>query len=154
MKTRHLLAALASATALSIAPAWQADAKAPAGRFTVKTDASGDVVDDALMQRTWQRATASDTYTWANAKTYCAGLALQGGGWRLTDLRELRSLVDFKEPAPTIDKTAFPNTHNEHYWSGTPFQPSPSSHARNTGFDYGDSDGHVISNNYRVRCVR
>ena len=154
MNRRNALAALAASTLLSIAPALPVAAKAPAGRFTVKADANGDVVEDAHFTRTWQRATAPGTYQWANAKTYCSGLALQGGGWRLPDLRELQSLVDFKEPAPTIDKTAFVATASKLYWSSTPYQPSPSSEAWCVSFALGASDYNDITYTNRVRCVR
>ncbi|MBM4345431.1 MAG: DUF1566 domain-containing protein [Deltaproteobacteria bacterium] len=140
-----VLAALAASAAL---------AKAPAGRFTVKSGAGGDVVEDALMKRSWQRATAPGTYKWQSAKAYCSGLSLQGGGWRLPDVRELQSLVDFKEPGPTIDKSAFPDTEASDYWSTTAYQPSPSSGAWVVGFYDGYSNKHGIASSYRVRCVR
>lgn len=128
-------------------------AKASVGRFAVKSDVTGDVVFDARTSRAWQRASAPGTYDWANAKTYCAGLKLQGSGWRLPDIRELESLVDFKESAPAIDKTVFPGTLGAYYWSATAYKPD-ASEAWCVTFDYGNSVDYNVGNQGRVRCVR
>ena len=130
-----------------------AEAKAPAGRFSVKSDSSGDVVVDATFNRTWQRATAPGTYDWSQAKTYCGGLQLQGGGWRLPDLRELLSLVDIKISSPAVDKAFFADTFGAGYWTATAYQPSASS-AWIVVFNIGYSNSVDITNNFRVRCVR
>lgn len=153
MNTQRLTAAVAAACVISAALSTTAAAKAPAGRFTVKSDASGDVVSDALFKLTWQRATAPYTYTLANGKSYCSGLALQGGGWRLPDLRELQGLVDRKEPPPAIDKLVFPETQNEFYWSST-YAPSQSSMVWGVVFNIGATTVGYHTNIQRVRCVR
>ena len=123
------------------------------GRFSVKTDASGDVVVDAALKRTWQRATAAGSYTWANAKTYCGGLQVQGGGWRLPDIRELESLVDVSATKPAIDKVSFPDTLNDSYWSVTLSAASASS-AWSVYLTVGSALSIDIATTYRVRCIR
>lgn len=42
---------------------------------------------------TWQNPPAEDTMNWSNAKQYCSGLALDGGGWHLPSIGELRTLI-------------------------------------------------------------
>ena len=136
---------------LTLATATQA--KAPAGRFAIKTDVSGDVVADATFKCTWQRTAAPNPYNWAGAKTYCQNLQVQGTGWRLPTRRELESLVDFKTSSPAIDKTYFPGTVSDYYWSSTPNQPSASG-AWVVGFGSGNSIYFDFTSNFRVRCVR
>ena len=59
-------------------------------RYTV---ADGTVFDTRT-QLTWQRTFPSERYTWDDATSYCASLALPGAGWRLPSINELLTLVD------------------------------------------------------------
>ena len=63
------------------------DAAAPSGHYVV-TAGSGTgngTVYDTKSKLTWQQTISTATYTWADAKTYCAGVgaSLGGTGWRL-----------------------------------------------------------------------
>ena len=72
-----------------------------AGRFTDNGD--GTVTDNCtgLM---WQKETAPGTYTWQNALKYCENLSLAGhDDWRLPNVRELQSIVDYGRKRPRID---------------------------------------------------
>ena len=75
--------------AVVTAPAW---ATAPSGRYTI----TAGTVYDTKTKLTWQQPGPSATYTWAAAKTYCAGLgsSLGGTGWRLPTIKELQTIVD------------------------------------------------------------
>ena len=42
---------------------------------------------------TWQNPPATETMDWETAQQYCASLTLDGGGWRLPTMGELRTLV-------------------------------------------------------------
>jgi hypothetical protein len=42
---------------------------------------------------TWQVTPTGGTMSWSEAKAHCAGLSLDGGGWRLPKIGELRSLI-------------------------------------------------------------
>jgi hypothetical protein len=89
-----------------------------AGRFTIE----GETVRDSSTGLVWQRGVAPGTYTWENAKTYCAGLALAGGGWHLPTIQELRTIIDSsRSSCPFINVTAFPGTPCEFFWSSSPF---------------------------------
>ena len=61
------------------------------------------------------------------AVAYCGGLALEGGGWRLPRLDELRSLVDYARAGPAIDPALFPGTPSENFWTASPFARTPGS---------------------------
>ncbi len=71
----------------------------------------------------WQKGTAPGTYNWQQALSHCETLSLAGyNDWRLPDINELQSIVDYTTYGPSIDQTYFPNTASEsHYWSSTTY---------------------------------
>ena len=93
-------------------------AKEPALGGEHYTSGSGTVFD-ARTQLTWQEPIPSERYAWEEAGEYCASLALPGTGWRLPSINELQTLVD-DSVNPSIDKTAFPGTPSEYFWSSSP----------------------------------
>ena len=149
------LAALVLGAACALAlPASSASANAPAGRYSV----AGGTVTDTATKLVWQQAVDPGTYTFSAAQTYCAGLALGGGGWRVPSVKELMTLVDFSvaSPGPTIDATAFPNTPATnfwYFWSSSPLADN-SSGAWSVSFLNGYTYGPAVANPLRVRCVR
>ena len=48
---------------------------------------------DASAGLTWQVNPTENTMTWSAAMTHCQGLSLDGGGWRVPTIGELRSLI-------------------------------------------------------------
>jgi Protein of unknown function (DUF1566) len=126
-----------------------AGANAPAGRYTM----SGGTVYDTKTKLTWQQAVAPGTYTWAGAKAYCAGLSLNGTGWRLPTCKELQTIVDDSWSNPSIDATAFPSTPASRFWSSSPLAGS-SSNAWYVGFNVGYASYSGVSSTVNVRCVR
>ena len=125
-------------------------ATAPAGRYTV----SSGTVYDAATKLTWQRVvTAQNLKAWADAAPYCQGLALNGSGWRVPSVVEMRSLVD-RSQTPTIDLTAFPNPATDiPFWTATPVSGSAGL-AWTVEFYGGASSGDYLVNADYVRCVR
>jgi hypothetical protein len=126
-----------------------AHANAPAGRYTT---ANGTVYDTKT-KLTWQQAVSSAAYTWADAKTYCSGLSLEGTGWRLPTAKELQTIVDESRSNPAIDPNAFPSTPSVWFWSSTPSAGS-SSGAWLVYFLDGNTDYYGVSGPSSVRCVR
>lgn len=127
-------------------------------RFVVAA-AAGTVFDTAT-KRTWQRTIDTSGgddgqggHTWLHAKTWCDKLSLDGGGWRLPDIRELRSLVDTSLLPPALDPKAFPAALSQGAWSSTASAWSA------TDFWYVDfmdgfSDAEDVAVHHRARCVR
>ncbi|MFH2133679.1 MAG: DUF1566 domain-containing protein [Pseudomonadota bacterium] len=69
--------------------------------FVVK----GDVVLDRATGLNWQRADDGRTRNWQQALSYCAALKLDGhSDWRLPNIKELQSIVDYGRHAPALDE--------------------------------------------------
>lgn len=57
---------------------------------------------------------------WATSIDACNALSFAGhSDWRLPNVKELLSIVDYSEDDPSIDGVTFPNTQPENYWSST-----------------------------------
>ena len=112
----------------------------------------------------WQRCSAgqnddatcsgsAQTYTWAQANSYCSSLNLVGRSWRLPTVNELANLIDYgKNSSPSIDSTAFPNTWRVNYWSSSTYAQDTTNAwyvDLNTGAVYYGNK----TNSYYVRCV-
>ncbi len=136
-------------------------------RFGVSSD--GLIVTDTNTGLAWERdmsgarpgcdgnAEGVGTCTWAEAKAYCAGLSLDGSGWRLPTLTELESIVDAAVPfpGPTIDQTAFLGTPSGGFWTSSPGSGVPPSHwVSIVTFDSGDSFVTPETDYEWTRCVR
>jgi hypothetical protein len=135
-----------------------AAAKAPPGRYQVNAPAG--TVHDTFTKLTWQRdGAASGLRTWAEAGSYCSALWLDGPGWRLPTIVELRSIVDLSQEGPAIDPAAFPGTPAKAGgWSSTKVQGNLS-YAWYVNFLSGSSGTLAVSGSppistCHVRCVR
>ena len=91
--------------------------------------------------------TSGDTAT-----TYCATLALDGGGWRLPTRKELVGLVDYGRYTPAIDPL-FENVANSFLWSSTT-RADDSSSGWFVYFYFSYDGGNIKSDSNHVRCVR
>jgi hypothetical protein len=98
-----------------------------ADRFTL----NGDEVIDKLNGLTWKRCTEGQTWDGTTctgtlpARSHEAALTLGNTGlgatgWRLPNVKELSSLADKGCQAPSIDRTAFPATPINWYWTSSP----------------------------------
>jgi hypothetical protein len=86
------------------------------GRMVDNGDGSVTDTKTGLM---WQQADAV-VMTWAAALTYCENLQLANhDDWRLPNINELQSIVDYSKNNPSIDTVAFPGTMSSGYWSST-----------------------------------
>ncbi|HAK93578.1 MAG TPA: hypothetical protein DCM87_00850 [Planctomycetes bacterium] len=97
-----------------------------AGRFTDNGDGT---VTDNCTGLVWQKDTADvngdgtivweqDTLTWQNALKYCESLEFAGhDDWRLPNVRELQSIVDYGRRDPSIDPVF--GAKSERYWSSS-----------------------------------
>ena len=128
------------------------------GNYTINapsyTTTVEKVLDDVTGLR-WQRTLPSASYTWSDAKAYCATLTLEGvPGWRLPTVIELLSISDFGRSNPAIDTVAFPGTPAvAFFWSSTPYAADPGrAWGVHSGTGYDSSK--ATTDTWRVRCVR
>jgi hypothetical protein len=113
------------------------------------------VVADTITSLKWQQNVDANAFTWGDAHTYCSGLSLAGGGWRLPSRIELLSIVDFTAPNPAIDTRAFPGTPQAKFWSASPVaDETASAWAVDFGFGNGLAYAAPTTASNRVRCVR
>ncbi len=90
---------------------------------------NGDgTVTDTVSGLQWQQNSMDldsdgtpDIMTWQQALAACQNINNLGGysDWRLPNILELRSIVDYSRYSPAIDITLFPDTVSSYYWSST-----------------------------------
>ena len=130
------------------------------GHYVVSAD--GLTVTDTSTGLVWQRDGSglrpicflTPYCTWAEAQSYCAGLTLDGSGWRLPTVTELQSIVDSTVASPpVINQKAFPNTPPDYFWTSSLYAGS-SDYAWYLNFADGRSFSNGVGSSERVRCVR
>lgn len=137
-------------------------AVAPPDQYTVVSP--GEVMD-RYTGLVWQQGYSPATMAWAEAEGYCATLDLNGHAWRLPSIRELATLVDEAQVAPSINRTMFPDTQygsrsNDWYWgSHAAVGNAAAAWALNfddgfTGFNAGESGKWNYFTAAWVKCVR
>jgi len=78
------------------------------------------VADPSVLGGLWGEAGTPNAMTWINAVGNCNTLDYAGyRDWRMPNLKELESLLDFSRTNPSIDPVKFPNTQNAAYWYST-----------------------------------
>lgn len=87
------------------------------------------------------------------ATTYCVELVMGGfEDWRLPTVKELESIVNYRQVKPSIDTIYFKNVSSNYYWSSTTTYMRY--RAWYVSFGSGDVDGNSKNDNYYIRCVR
>ncbi len=113
----------------------------------------------------WQQEDDDVKRNWEEAITYCEDLVFAShSDWRLPNIKELRSIVDYDKNFPAIDGTYFPNTNPvwdgtysynfERYWSSTSISADVPISACYVSFYQGKSSNTIRSSDAYVRCVR
>ena len=97
----------------------------------------------------WQKQPAPNEMNWESAKSYCQGLALAGGGWRLPSKDELLALYATKASGTA----SFPGMDGGGYWSSSAVSGS-SGYAWGVPFSNGYTSTNGVGYGNRVRCVR
>ena len=128
-------------------------------------DNNNGTITDLGTNLIWQKCSrgAIDTTTcsgtnisdsWSNSLQYCSSLNLGNKIWRLPNIRELKSILDYtKNTNPLINLSYFPNTESNIYWTSTTLVSSPTS-VLNVSFYSGSSNNLAkLNNNYYARCV-
>ena len=84
------------------------------------TDNSDGTITDLKTSLEWQQQDDNSSKPWLTALSYCEGLEIGSKtDWRLPNVKELTSIVDYSKNGPAIDETAFPDTASMYYWSST-----------------------------------
>ena len=135
---------------------------APDSRYELVVGSGGSEVLDKQTGLIWQRcslgqtwngttcAGAASTHTWTEALARAKAL---GNGYRLPNIRELKSLTEKACVAPAINNTFFPNTASEGYWSASPLAYDHG-YAWDVYFNYGGVYGYDKDYGHYVRAVR
>ncbi len=132
-----------------------------ASRFTDNGDGT---VTDNCTRLMWQKVTADtsgngslsipeDLVTWCGALAYCIQLSLAGhDDWRLPNVRELQSIVDYGRFTPATDPI-FGGLPTAAHWSSTSWPASPNL-AWKIENGIGSADAVDKDNALAVRAVR
>jgi hypothetical protein len=120
------------------------------------TDNGDGTVTDNATGLIWQKDGAYIASSWSNAISYCANNTpgLPGTDWRLPNIKELYSILDYGKVNPAIN-AVFTNTANNWYWSSTTWFTATTS-AWSLNFAAGNSSagfGKTAATVY-VRCVK
>ena len=121
---------------------------------TMERNSTTGIVTDSVTTLQWQDNTALTNQTWADAIIYCEGLVLSGySDWRLPNINELTSLIDYTYSNSTWFFPAFVSDPSLYYWSSTT-DVRYSGNAWFVHFHNGLQYRYDKSNSYYVRCVR
>jgi len=99
--------------------------------FAAFVDNGNGTVSDTVTGLMWQKGDSQNDAggrTWEEALNYCESLTLPSGGysdWRLPNVRELETLVDWDRYAPAINTTYFPDCRSSYYWSSSTYAYYP-----------------------------
>jgi hypothetical protein len=124
----------------------------------VLTDNGNGTVTDETSSLVWQQTDDNLARKWTDALAYCEGLDLAGQtDWRLPNIKELMSLLDYRFWPRTIDTAYFPSVTTTislpTYWSSTTV-PSASNQGLAVKFVTGLVSNPGKSGQGYVRCVR
>lgn len=124
----------------------------PANAIGPYTSEGSTVIDQGTGLE-WQKSDTSPLHTWQNALGYCEELSLDAKtDWRLPNIRELKSLVDYSRYYPAIDPDI--PCQSASYWSATTVAGDAHSSAWSVFFGNGDDIWQAKTSSYQVRCVR
>ncbi|MBH1989009.1 MAG: DUF1566 domain-containing protein [Myxococcaceae bacterium] len=115
-------------------------------------------VFDTLTRLTWEQTPSEETFTWKEDKTlgsaqaYCAALSKAGLDWRVPNVMELQSLIDYsKKDSHRIHPIFSPDPEGQVYWTSVSFNGS--SEVLGLRMDEGVLESLPIDSDRRVRCV-
>lgn len=112
-----------------------------------------DTVTDLGTGLQWQKNPSLKPHNWQNGLAYCENLSLDShSDWRLPNIRELKSLVDYSRYYPAI--AADIPCQSSIYWSATSVASDTQTSAWSVFFGNGDDIWKVKSMSFNVRCVR
>ena len=131
------------------------------------TDNGNGTVTDSATRLVWQKCSAGQGttlgdcgtgsiswYTLSDALMFCEGLILGGrSDWRLPNINELMSIIDFTRDNPSIDSSIFPNTIATMTWWSSTTQAHNTSRMWIIQFNNGNLTFSSKEGQNKVRCV-
>jgi len=114
-----------------------------------------DLVYDSKTELTWQSSPSGQKFNWSDAQNYCNNLNYGGqNDWRLPNIYELKSLVDYTKYNPAIVTNLIDiDTGYPYYWSSSK-DIDDSSNAWFVDFKYGNDRWSNGSGKGLALCVR
>ncbi len=101
----------------------------------------------------WQKSDKGTLHTWQSALSHCEQLSLNGeNDWRVPNIRELKSLVDYNRYYPAVDPAI--SCQSSIYWSATTVANDSHLSAWTIFFGNGDDIWKLKTERHHVRCVR
>lgn len=126
----------------------------PAGNGEVVTV---DNVTGLIWASEWDGAGCNHggVFNWQSAVEWANNLTFAGySDWRLPNIRELLSIVNYENYDPAINSTYFPGTRQGYYWSSTSYKRHPTRGVWCVDFRNGHADGDAKRSLHSVRAVR
>lgn len=126
------------------------------GDGTITDNATGLmwVQDPSQLGGSWGSPGSPSYINWNIAVDLCSSLVYAGySDWRLPNIKELLSLVDYSKSNPAIDTAFFLNMQNAPYWSSTTRKDS-TSYKWQVFFNEGYVDDKYYINEWFARPVR
>ncbi|MBH1989005.1 MAG: DUF1566 domain-containing protein [Myxococcaceae bacterium] len=115
-------------------------------------------VFDSLTRLIWEQTPSEETFTWkedkilGSAQAYCAALSKADLDWRVPNVMELQSLVDYsKKEGRRIHPIFSSDLEEQVYWTSVRFNGS--FEVLGLRMDAGLLEGLSIDSKQRVRCV-
>jgi len=95
-------------------------------------DNNNGTVTENVTKRMWQQNIDHQQRDWEGSLQYCENLALGGhNDWRLPNIKEAISIVNYNKTSPSIDEAFFPNTPlKSFFWTSTSDVGTPTLHVR------------------------
>lgn len=116
-------------------------------------DDTKDVVLDTTTNLMFQDDATPSIMNWTSAVSYCENINLGTySDWRLPNISELNSMLDFSTYNPAVDKV-FKNIVLNHYWSSTT-RKADITYALDVNFISAAHHNELKTDSIYVRCVR
>ena len=127
-----------------------------ASSFTSSMINGDEIITDSETGLIWQKTYDETEKKWSDALAYCENLTYAGySDWRLPNINELLSLVNYEEYDPASDFSDMPS---KEFWSSSTSDYPPNAWYVNfmDGYssDSNNGGGAGKNYNYTVRCVR